>query len=189
MTKTKLLKNRLLGCWFCALCWAGGGPALAHRLPECLTTVEAIQSENRIEVVHRLHRHDAEAGLAQRLREPNLRLEDLQTRAMLALYVEEHFALSGQLTTAPLPLHLIGAELDGDYVLVYQEYVGALPATLFVRNDILRERNANQVNLVHIKFPQRTQRLVFAGDVGWLPVGAGWIVPFEPTDDVVHLGD
>ena len=97
-------------------------------------------------------------------------LETLVGRAQLALYVEEHFKLAPSDGGRPgdrLPLELIGAELDGEFVLVYQEFTGELPAELAIRDDILRDVFPAQVNHVNLSSAGRVRSLTFGGDDEW----------------------
>ena len=97
-----------------ALCVAA--LAFAHRMPGSISTVKRSASGDTIEIIHRLHTHDAELGVATTLGKRNVSLETLADRAQLALYVEKRFVIAayadGQIGSR-LPLELIGAELDG----------------------------------------------------------------------------
>ena len=44
----------------------------AHRLPEGVTTISYSVGDETVDIVHRLHVHDAELGLAELLRDPQL---------------------------------------------------------------------------------------------------------------------
>jgi hypothetical protein len=68
---------------------------------------------------------------------------------------------------APLELDLVGAELDGEFVLVYQELGGELPDVIAVRNDILRDVLPAQVNHVNIAVGGEVRTLTFQGDDEW----------------------
>lgn len=162
------------------LALAGGAlPAFAHRQPECLTTLSWDSRAERLEVTHRLHLHDVEQSLQTLFGTPGLRLVDVQTRARFALYLESRFALrEGGDDAQEVPLRLVGAELEGSSLLVYQEFTGALPERLEVRSDVLREHNPKQRNQVLVRTVQRTTRLDFAGETTWLsaqltPPGGG----------------
>jgi hypothetical protein len=63
---------------------------------------------------------------------------------------------------------LIGAELDGDFVLVYQEYSGDLPADIAVRDEILRDVFPLQVNHVNIATDSQVRSLTFSQNDAWL---------------------
>lgn len=146
--------------------------ALSHadRQPGSLSTIKTNPVSGNIEIIHRLHNHDAELGVMAIYRDRGLTLDSLVGRAKLALYVEERFIvaeLSGDGVGAPLNLELIGAELDGQFILVYQEFRGELPAKIAVRDDILRDIFPEQVNHVNIAGGSQIRSLVFQGDDGW----------------------
>ena len=114
--------------------------AAAHRMPGSLSTIKKNPNTGGIEVIHRLHTHDAELGIITILNDRGISLEQLVGRAHLALYVEERFLVApidnGSIG-APLQLELVGAELDGEFILVYQELKSDLPGEIAVRDDIL----------------------------------------------------
>ena len=138
------------------------GPALAHRLARSETEIR-IADDGAVRVIHTLHLQDAQDALyrAGIIDAPDL--GSLRNRARLALYTEERFALSVDGTAAPL--ELIGAEIEGDSVFVYQE--GRLgPGALTVRNGVLRDLLARQINSVNVMRAGRTVTLEFRGDDG-----------------------
>lgn len=145
--------------------------AAAHRMPGSLSTIKKNPTTGSIEIIHRLHNHDAEFGVIAVLKDRTITLDTLVGRAQLALYVEERFlvaALIDGVVGAPLELDLIGAELDGEFVLVYQEFKGELPDAIAVRNDILRDVLPEQVNHVNIAVGGEVRTLTFQGDDEWL---------------------
>lgn len=149
------------------------GPALAHRMPGSLSTIKTNPTSGSIEIIHRLHNHDAELGLITILDDRSISLDQLAGRARLALYVESRFLVaewSEGRVGAPLELELIGAELDGEYVLVYQELEGELPPAIAVKNDILRDVFPDQVNHVNIAVGDRVRSLTFRDDDKWHPL-------------------
>lgn len=145
--------------------------ALAHRVPESLTTIRENTTTGNIEIVHRLHAHDAEIALSETLQQPRISLDALEAQAKFALYVEQQFQLAEAQTHAPIELTLLGATLEGDYLLVFQETaMKSLPAILAVRNDILREAFPDQVNRVNLFLGSEIRTLVFQGDDSWKEV-------------------
>lgn len=153
--------------------------ARAHRMPECLTVVTPMPEGKGVEIVHRLHRHDVEVALAEMGDTTSWDLDELEVRAAFAMYLESHFALAaGVPAQRLLPLELIGAEVEDDYLLVYQELAGPLPAALSIRSEVLQEIFPRQVNLVHVRTPQGTQRLTFAQEPGWQSIN---IARFDAT--------
>jgi len=146
------------------------GIAAAHRMPGSLSTIKPNPNTGAIEVIHRLHNHDAELGVITILNDRSMTLEQLVGRAQLALYVEERFlvaAVEDGSVGAPLSLELIGAELDGEFILVYQELKGEMPPEIAVRNDILRDVFPDQVNHVNIAVGGEVRSLTFQKDDEW----------------------
>lgn len=144
--------------------------SFADRQPGSLSTIKKNPSSGNIEIIHRLHNHDAELGVMAAVGDRTLTLDQLAGRAQLALYVEERFLmarLDGENVGAPLALRLIGAEVDGEFVLVYQEFTDELPARFAVRNDILRDVFPEQINHVNIAMSGEVQSLTFRGDDDW----------------------
>jgi len=145
-------------------------PALGHRLNAALTTVELNERRERLEVVHRFYVHDAEQALPLLLGNAGRHdlYDDPAARLRFALYVHERFALSAG--GSPLTLDLLGAEIDGDYLWVYQ--IGPIPGadadTLRVRQPALQELWPDQVNQVnvHLRGPPRTLEFRAGDDAG-----------------------
>jgi len=171
VTEERTIRRCLQITAFALLCAAT--QLSAHRLPGSLTSISLNQSNGVVEIVHRLHYHDAETGLAQLLGMPGLSLNTVEGRARLALYVEERFAMADQTSSEPdqlLQLNLVGAEADGEFMLVYQEYTGKLPGKLAIRNEILRDAFPAQVNQVNLSIGQQIKSLTFSGKDRWLTV-------------------
>ncbi|MCG8442737.1 MAG: hypothetical protein MI723_13125, partial [Caulobacterales bacterium] len=141
---------------------AAGGPARAHRLHMGLTTIDWRAEAGRLEVVHRFYAHDMAAALGAAA--PDGDLAELRARAHAALYVAEQFRLADGET--PLTLDLIGAELEGEYLFVYQEIaLLAPPAQLGARAGALLDALPGQVNTVNIDLGAGVRTLEFrAGD-------------------------
>lgn len=160
--------RRKLKVGIAMLCIAS--PAVADRQPGSLSTVKVNLATGNVEIIHRLHNHDAELGIMAVLKDRSLTMDQLVGRAQLALYVEDRFtiaATSGDEIGAPLHLELLGAELDGEYVLVYQEFSGDFPATVAVRNDILRDVFPEQINHVNIALGGPVRSLTFKERDRW----------------------
>lgn len=144
--------------------------SFADRQPGSLSTVKINSATGNVEIIHRLHTHDAELGIVAALDDRSLTMDQLVGRAQLALYIEDRFtmaAVDGDEIGAPLDLELLGAELDGEFVLVYQEFSGELPATIAVRNDILRDVFPEQVNHVNLAIGGNVRSLTFKDRDRW----------------------
>ncbi|MGK0238756.1 MAG: hypothetical protein ACI92G_002222 [Candidatus Pelagisphaera sp.] len=152
---------------FLAVLFFGTTASLAHRLPEGLTTIELNETTGNIEIVHHLHAHDVEIVLSEILKDPQWSLDTLEAQAQLALYVEKHFQIIDRSNGKPVKLKLIGAELDDDEILVFQEAEAPLPSTLAMRHDALREIIPEQINTVNILLGSQVRTLVFAKKDTW----------------------
>jgi hypothetical protein len=168
---TKQAFFRRLGVSACAVTIFVTAFAFAHRMPGSLSTIKTNASTGIIEIIHRLHIHDAELGMVVLTGERQLTLDQLSGRARLALYVEEQFIIApvvdGKIGPR-LPLELIGAELDGDFVLVYQQYAGKLPAEIAVSDTILSDVFPGQINHVNVATGDEIRSLTFSDGDGWL---------------------
>ncbi len=139
----------------------------AHRTPEGLTTIERNPNTDTIEITHRFHLHDAEEAMQIILSDENLTLESIEGRAKLALHVETAFQLIDGESNVPVPLLLVGAQIEGDNVLVFQEYANDLPQLLKITHDALRDAFLQQVNTLNVKLDSRIRTLVFRDANKW----------------------
>jgi len=141
-------------------------PSWAHRAPGSLTTLKWNEASGRTEIVHRLHSHDAELGVAAILGASHFSIIDVQARAKAALYVESRFQI--MMDNADLKPTLVGAELAGQYLFVYQELPQRLGGSIKVRDDILRDAFPAQINQVNIVDGDIVHTLTFNADNEWL---------------------
>jgi len=142
-------------------------PAQAHRQPEALTTIKFNSNTGKIEIIHRLHAHDLAQALPKIQGDDHQTLEALKTRALVSLHVEEHFQIIDQKTRQPIQLSLVGAELEGEHLYVYQEFDGELPSMLALRHDVLRALFPAQVNTINLTIGSDLHTLVFSGKDKW----------------------
>ncbi|MEM1433070.1 MAG: DUF6702 family protein [Pseudomonadota bacterium] len=152
--------------WFGLLC----GAALAHRQPECVTTIRVNSDDSLLEVEHRLHRHDGLRLLAAETTLPNdASLDTLGLRARLALLVERGFQLSDETgkPRATVPLDLIGADVEGDYVYVYQQRPLPLPDTLALKHKILNVLAGELSVEVYVEQGANRRRIRITRDMDW----------------------
>ncbi len=139
-------------------------PAFAHRAHSALTTIEWNDRRSILEVTHRLHAHDAEVALADVMGVDRPTLDDLETLARLALYVEPRFALSDA-NGAEIVLELLGAEAEGLTAFIYQEArLEAAPEILRIRCDFMRDVFSNQTNQVNWRIGEEVRTARFSAD-------------------------
>jgi hypothetical protein len=140
-------------------------PALAHRSQTVLSTVMWNAAASVLEVTHRLHPHDAELALQQTTGVQQADITVVKTQAQMMLYIEEHFVLTDG--GRKLTLEPVGAEFEGDTLLMYQQCaLKTPPAKLAIDNRILRDVFEAQANLVNVRLAQRTRTLLFSGQDG-----------------------
>lgn len=139
--------------------------AAAHRQHISWTGVEWNQETRNLEVVHRIHEHDAQLLLAWQLDKP-VDLTRLQDRALFAIYVEDHFKLlitdNDELAGA---LKLLGAELEDSYILVFQELrLDKPPTSMTLHACLLMDLFPDQINMINIKVNEPVKTLKFQLD-------------------------
>lgn len=114
------MSNRLFALVLALLCHTGN--VNAHRGHGAWSEVTRV--DQGFEIVHRMHLADAIELL--RGMAPGVKVESIEGQARLALYVEARF----QIIDAGGTLETIGAEIEDDFLLVYQEWrITDLPAT------------------------------------------------------------
>lgn len=151
-------------------CSAGAGlllapPALAHRSQTVFSTVMWNAASSMLEVTHRLHPHDAELALQQELKVGQVDITVVKNQAQLMLYIEDRFVLTDG--GRKLTLEPVGAEFEGDTLVLYQQAsLKAPPAKLAVDDRILRDVFEAQANLVNVRLAERTRTLLFSGNDG-----------------------
>ncbi len=160
-------------------------PAAAHRVNTALTTI-LLDGPEGVEVIHALSLHDLDHAFGDTLkRMPRIEADSDDVAALITL-ITPGFALVGP-SGAPLALELVGAERDGDMVLVYQllpaAALGSIPEEgwqgLSVHNRILMDVFPEQKNLVNVELEGEVRSLLFrASD---LPVPQP--VPFSGSAD------
>lgn len=169
MTAPLLPRRHLLAAAGAAATAAMGTavPVLAHRAKSVLTLVRWNGGAGLLEVDHALHAHDGEMALNRIMKVATPDLSQVKDQARLALYTEARFTLTPPDAEA-LALRLVGAELAGDNLHVFQDVpLPAPPARLRVRNAILRDVFRTQVNQVNFDMdggdPARIRTLTFIG--------------------------
>lgn len=135
-----------------ALLWCAARPASAHRSHVTLTRLQANPRAGTWEISHALHYHDAARVLELRASGRRLDPGSVEGQARLALDVESGFALLDP-AGARLALQMVGAELAGDGVRVYQELPApAARGTYEVECVLWQDVFPEQVNTVSVEF-------------------------------------
>ena len=160
----RMLTRRLAIAGACVL--ATAPPASAHRSQSVLTTVNWNAATSTLEVMHRIHAHDAEVGLMQTTGSTeNVDITVARNQAQLMLYVEKHFSLRAP--GGPIALSPLGAEFQSEAIVLYREAkLKGPPAELAIDDQILRDVFDGQTNLVNVKLDRKTRTLIFAGKDG-----------------------
>jgi hypothetical protein len=160
-----MMVRRFLFAVLIASCNIYSPLAAAHRQHISWTGVEWNQETRNLEVVHRIHEHDAQLLLARQLNKP-ADLTQLQDRALFAIYVEDHFKLLITDNTASTEvLKLLGAELEDSYILVFQELkLEKPPASMTLHASLLMDLFPDQINMINIKVNDPVRTLKFQLD-------------------------
>lgn len=113
-----------------------------------------------LQIEHRFHEHDV-VRLLTRLGETESDVTSTRNQARFALYVEQHFSL--QVNSKSVELELVGAELSGAYVFVYQQLTVSEAITgMTFTADPLMELYDDQLHLVNIVIADRNATLEFS---------------------------
>ena len=142
------------------------GTSFAHQQKAALTEVLLNARSGKLEVAHQFLLHDAEHAVRVELGIDGDLYADPETQAAFAKYVADRFSLAVA-DAGPLSLSLLGTEIEGGYLWIYQE--APLPTgmqTLTVKNNALRDVWSEQTNRVNIKRGTDIRTLVFTGNVG-----------------------
>lgn len=151
--------------WIAALLmFAVAIPTSAHQQKAAITTVEHNSRSGMIEVVHLIPLHDAEHALRQQGRKGADLLDDIESRRAFALYAAERFSIEAG--GESLALTLLGTQIEGNSLLVYQE--GRSPgvgAELTIQAQVLTDIWLRQTNSVNVGRGTSPQTLIFrSGD-------------------------
>lgn len=140
----------------------------AHRVPGAVTTLVLVPAAGEVEITHRLPAHDAVTLLA-----PGVGIDSVDGLAAISLHVTERFAV--RLDDQPVALNYIGAEIDGDDVLVYQVFVCAeAPRMLATKVMFFDSSGTKPTNQVVWQSAGRTLSISSTPADGWqeLPLAA-----------------
>lgn len=136
----------------------------AHRQHIALT--EVVIQGNTLQITHRFHEHDAAEWLRKRY-PTRIDITSLRDQARFALYVESAFDV--RLGDAPVPLELLGAELDGVWLFVYQEAQTDADADELIKglgfdSDVLMDLLPDQLHQVTVDLHGKTGTATISAD-------------------------
>lgn len=123
----------------------------AHRGHAVWTDI--IWAGESFEIVHRMHL--ADAIVVNRYMGGTEPIEETRSLARVALYVEERFELlTPGKSDEPIRLETIGAEIEDDFLLIYQEWHTSLPQQFpIIDNFILLDVEPGAQAFIKIKAP------------------------------------
>ncbi|KFZ30961.1 hypothetical protein IDSA_07785 [Pseudidiomarina salinarum] len=143
------------------------GQATAHQLKTAITTVLFNDRTGNIEVMHKFLLHDAEHAVQQLFdKAGNMHTRDA-TRKQFSDYVLTRFKMT-DLDGQPLPLELVGYQVDGADFWIYQE--APIPAELEglqMQHKALQDIWSSQQNLVNVEGRGAIQSLKFSAADDW----------------------
>ena len=143
---------QLLGGVAVALLLLSGQAADAHR--EHGVWTELVWSEDRFEITHHMHLQDAQQVL--KTLGFDINLDSPEGLARLALYDEERFLLFERGKVARLDL--IGAETEGDFLYVFQEWHGSQTIEIpQIKSTLLEDVHPDAVTWIRIEAPELNQ--------------------------------
>lgn len=137
----------------------------AHQQKTAFSTVLFNPRTENIEVMHRFRVHDAEHAVKQIFGKDADILDSKQTQQQFGDYVNQRFNLFDS-NEQPLPLRMVGVELDGKFLWVYQET--SQPTQLdnmTIRHNALRDLWPEQINTINVEGKGKLQTLTFADSV------------------------
>lgn len=139
-------------------------PVDAHRQRIAFASVEWNAQSRSLEIIHRVHAHDAiEALMAMSLIDaPSL--STLRSRAALALYFEENCRLK-IVDGEPLDIETIGVELEGDYAIIYREApLAEAPSEIAIDCRLFDEAFADFANHINVGRGEGIKTLILDAD-------------------------
>ncbi|WP_462171944.1 DUF6702 family protein [Pseudoalteromonas xiamenensis] len=143
--------------------------ASAHQLKAAVTTVLFNKNSGHIELMHRYYLHDTEHAVGELIGKHADILQNKADQASFADYAFDRIQL--EINHKSLKLENVGFEVDGKFLWVYQETPLVTNVTsIRMRNNVLRDIWAEQMNLVNIEGLGSVRSMHFDGQDDWLEV-------------------
>lgn len=139
------------------------GSTCAHEQKSVLTTIEVNARTKMLEVIHRFSLHDVEHAARALGWSVSDILQNNAVQAQFGEMVAQQFSVA---TDHELTLALLGQELDGRYLWVYQEAPApASMSPLVITSQVLRRIWPTHQHLVNISFGDTVRSVTFARGV------------------------
>ena len=147
------------------------GASFAHVQKTAVTRILFNPNTQSIEVMHRFLVHDAEHAASLIFGQRQTLMESAESRELFSSYVRNRFAIEasyGSNGQRLLELDYVGAEIDGQFLWVYQEIAqeaaeAANISALSIVDSALRDIWPDQENLVNIEKSDQIYTLNFSG--------------------------
>ncbi len=94
--------------------------AMSHQMKESISVMTFNQNSGLVEIAHRIYVHDAEVVLKHISDLNRDLLTDHQAQNDFVQYIVNHFSV--KFDSVPLALKLLGLEIEGQHIWIYQEY-------------------------------------------------------------------
>ncbi|MFM7395520.1 MAG: DUF6702 family protein [Gammaproteobacteria bacterium] len=128
-----------------------GSVAEAHRSHVTLTRVALNSRSGSLEIVHAIHYHDALRLLAVLGVPDSVQPTSTEGRARIALEIEKEFRWLMPQGRVATPVTL-GAELEGDNLIVYQELRSPVPGRWSVESSFMHRVFEDQTNRILLEY-------------------------------------
>ncbi|MGK0476873.1 MAG: hypothetical protein ACJAYV_002551 [Oleispira sp.] len=164
MKMKKITMNKIVNCLVGTLLLAAFSLS-AHQQKSAISTVLFNPRTENIEIMHRFRMHDAEHAVKEILGKDADIINSKKTQEQFGEYVNQRFNLFDS-DEQPLPLKLVGVELDGKFFWVYQETTQPTKMdNMTIRHDALRDLWPEQVNTINVEGKGKLQTLTFTDSV------------------------
>ncbi|MFT6092791.1 MAG: hypothetical protein ACJA2Q_000680 [Pseudohongiellaceae bacterium] len=141
--------------------------SFAHEQKTAVTRIVFNPANENIEVMHRFLVHDAEHAAAKVFGVGQNLLESAESRELFSSYVINRFSIEAELASGEviaIALNYVGAEVDGQFLWVYQEtsIIDSIESFTMV-NMALRDVWPDQSNLVNVDREGEVYSVLFDG--------------------------
>lgn len=164
MTTTRTMMNNI-SKWLVGTLLFAAFFVSAHQQKTAFSTVLFNPRSENIEIMHRFRVHDAEHAVKQILGKDADIINSKKTQNQFGNYVHQRFNLFDS-AQQHLPLKMVGVELDGKFLWVYQETTQPTKLdNMTIRHDALRDLWPEQVNTINVEGKGKLQTLSFTDSV------------------------